>query len=303
MIGARAGALILALACTLVMSTAMSVVHAIEVDCWSPYDNPDTPCPLSDGGVVHGYIKARGGVDYFQFSTQLPGTHAHITLDELPADYDLYLADANAQLIAQSVTSGLGPELIDMDLNNPGDYFLYVVADPSVDNDPDHPYVLTIGLTPPQPSPTPVPPTQAPTTPTPAPTPTPAGIPVPNEIGRPLPFAIADLRSLGLKPVLGPSNPQTGLVASQNPAPGTPLAPGAPVSLGIASGPIPVPDVHGMSEADTVRLLSSLGFRTSTTRRPSTTVASGAPIGTDPAAGARRSPGTQITIFLSSGGG
>jgi serine/threonine-protein kinase len=118
-----------------------------------------------------------------------------------------------------------------------------------------------------------------------------------------LPFAIADLRSLGLKPVLGPSNPQTGLVTSQNPAPGTPLAPGASVSLGIASGPIAVPDVHGMSEADTVRLLSGLGFRTSSVRRTSSSVPTGAAIGTDPAAGAQRLPGTQITIFLGSGGG
>jgi hypothetical protein len=303
---AGGGRLAFAFACLLLMSAGMPVAHAIEVDCWSPYDNPGTPCPLSDGAVVRGYIEARGGVDYFQFSTQLPGTHAHITLDELPADYDLYLADANAQLIAQSVTPGLAAELIDMDLDTPGDYNLYVVSDPSVDNDPDHPYVLTIGLTPPippQPSPTPVPPTQAATAPpTPAPSPTPVGAPVPSEIGRPLPFAIADLRGLGLKPVLGPSNPQTGLVTSQNPPPGTPLAPGASVSLGIASGPIPVPDVNGMSEVDTIRLLSGLGFRTSTTRRPSAIVPSGAAIGTDPAAGARRLPGTQIVIFLSSGG-
>ncbi|MBV9357104.1 MAG: PASTA domain-containing protein [Chloroflexi bacterium] len=282
----------------------MPVARAVEVDCWSPYDNPDTPCPVSDGDVVHGYIKDRGGVDYFQFSTQLSGTHAHITLDELPADYDLYLADASAQLIAQSVTPGLAPELIDTDLDTPGDYFLYVVSDPSVDNDPDHPYVLTVGLIPPfLPQPTLAPVSPTPTMPpAPAHAPTPAGVPVPSEIGRPLPFAIADLRGLGLKPELGPSNPQTGLVNSQNPPPGTPLAPGAPVSLGVASGPIPVPDVRGMSEADTVRLLSGLGFRTSTTRRPSTTVPSGAAIGTDPAAGAQRLAGTQIAIYLSSGG-
>ncbi len=148
---AHTGALVIVISSILVMSTGLPVARAIEVDCWEPYDNPDTPCPLSDGGVVHGYIKARGGVDYFQFSTQLPGTHAHISLDELPADYDLYLADANAQLIAQSMTSGLAPELIDMNLDTPGDYNLYVVSDPSVDNDPDHAYVLTIGLTPPAP--------------------------------------------------------------------------------------------------------------------------------------------------------
>ncbi len=124
---------------------------------------------------------------------------------------------------------------------------------------------------------------------------------VPREIGRPLPFAIDDLVNLGLKPSLGPSNPQTGLVGSQNPAPGTLLAPGASVSLDVASGPIPVPDVSGMSEADTVRMLGGLGFHTSTTRRPSSSVPSDAAIGTDPAAGARRPPGTQIVIFLSSG--
>jgi hypothetical protein len=303
---ARTGALVLAISCTLLLSTGLPVARAIEVDCWEPYDDSDTPCPLSDGDVVHGYIKARGGVDYFQFSTQLPGTHAHISLDELPADYDLYLADADAQLIAQSVTSGLAPELIDMNLDTPGDYNLYVVSDPSVDNDPDHAYVLTIGLTPPaptQPSPMPVPSSPAPTgAAMPAPPPTPAGLAVPREIGRPLPFAIADLVSLGLKPSLGPSNPKTGLVTSQDPAPGTPLAPGASVSLGVASGPIPIPDVNGMSEPDTIRMLSGLGFRTTTTRRPSSTVPSGAAIGTDPAAGARRPPGTEIAIFLSSGG-
>jgi beta-lactam-binding protein with PASTA domain len=49
-------------------------------------------------------------------------------------------------------------------------------------------------------------------------------------------------------------------------------------------------------------MLSGLGFRTSTMRRPSSTVKSGLALGTDPGAGAKRPPGSQIAILLSGGG-
>jgi PASTA domain len=158
---------------------APSLVRAVEVDCSEPYDDPSTPCPIDDGAVVQGVIARRAGVDYFQFTTRTADVHAHVELTELPADYDLYLADGDAQLIDQSVHDGLTPEVIDTVLPDPGTFYLYVVCDPSVTEDPADPFRLTLSLVAPAPPTAPPTATAVPTRPptavptrTPAPSPT-----------------------------------------------------------------------------------------------------------------------------------
>ncbi|TME97465.1 MAG: hypothetical protein E6I52_19240 [Chloroflexi bacterium] len=59
----------------------------------------------------------------------------------MPADYDLYLVDGSANIVAQSVQEGTMPEAIDAVLT-PGSYLLYVHADPGRSVDPDNPFVL-----------------------------------------------------------------------------------------------------------------------------------------------------------------
>lgn len=280
---------------------------AEEVECSAPYDDPATPCPLSDGAVMHGVINQHGGVNYFQVDTQVPAVSVHIELTELPADYDLYLADANAQLIAQSVTGGLAPEVIDTVLANAGTYHLYVVCDPSVANDPDVPYRLSLTLQAPPPTPTPAA-TPIPTaSPTPPPTaitaPTPVGVVVPNVVGRTQQAAEAALRRAGLPFSSRQANvyAPSGTVATQLPRGGTTLSPGGTVVLVIATGQVEVPNAVGHTEQEAMRILAASGFHTTTTRRHSQTVPLGLTIGTNPDPGAVRPAGATVTILLSAG--
>jgi hypothetical protein len=98
--------------------------------CVGPNDSRAFACKLPGSTVTAGVIASPG--DTVAYSFDLTETQAEIQLEltELPADYDLYLADGSGAILAQSVQEGTVPEMVDAVLA-PGRYFIYVYADPS----------------------------------------------------------------------------------------------------------------------------------------------------------------------------
>ncbi|HEX7442645.1 MAG TPA: Stk1 family PASTA domain-containing Ser/Thr kinase, partial [Acidimicrobiales bacterium] len=94
-----------------------------------------------------------------------------------------------------------------------------------------------------------------------------------------------------------------GVVISQNPPGATKADKGTVVSIAVSSGPsaIAVPDVSGQSAATASANLTSAGFKVSETQQSSATVAAGKVIGTNPTAGTQATPGSTVTIIVSTG--
>ena len=94
-----------------------------------------------------------------------------------------------------------------------------------------------------------------------------------------------------------------GTVISQDPAGSRKADKGSVVTINVSSGPsaLAVPDVSGQSAATASSNLTSLGFKVDQVDQSSTTVASGRVIGTSPAAGKQATPGSTITIIVSTG--
>src|SRR4051812_28713588 len=60
--------------------------------CPEPNDDLTSACSLTVDTVVHAYISGPDDVDTFRF-TVTSGGQVQIDLTDMPADYDLYLAD------------------------------------------------------------------------------------------------------------------------------------------------------------------------------------------------------------------
>jgi hypothetical protein len=290
------------LAAALVLSLALAPVGNAQDEECVPTDH-ESPCALADGAVVSEYISEQGGRNYFWFGVPEPGTHAHIELKDLPADYDLYLfGSIDPEPMAKSVNQDTTPEVIDVTLQDASVYYIYVVSDPSLPFDADDPYTLTLSLL--RPAPTPAP---ALATPTPAlATVTPVFLnTVPPVLGRTSSASAQTIRDAGFSPVVrvvdqfSEHGPDT--VAGQVPSAGTPLAAGGEVVLYVASGNVQVPSVVGRTVADAEAVLHAAGFRTDTIRRPSDTLALGTAIGTDPSANQVVPGGSEVRLFISQG--
>ncbi|MCW2940624.1 MAG: hypothetical protein JWN00_3609 [Actinomycetia bacterium] len=95
-----------------------------------------------------------------------------------------------------------------------------------------------------------------------------------------------------------------GKVAETDPAPGARLSKGQRVTLFPSRGPLPisVPNVSGTLQ-DATATLTKAGFTNiaNPTTKPSTTIALGQVMGTDPQAGSVIQPGDPITIIVSAG--
>lgn len=120
--------------------------------------------------------------------------------------------------------------------------------------------------------------------------------------------AEAELRSDGLKwtygsPVHSSTIPKDK-VADYSPNGSTKVDPGDTVTIILSLGPeqISIPDLKGKSQADAQAELQStnLGFA-GLRQQPSDDVDKNKIIGTDPAAGTKVDPGTQVTLLVSSG--
>jgi serine/threonine-protein kinase len=118
--------------------------------------------------------------------------------------------------------------------------------------------------------------------------------------------AAASLRRVGLQPVasISPSaSVPSGVVISQSPKGGSRAARGARVKLSVSSGPgsAAVPGVEGLPASRAVARLRALGFKPATKSQPSSAVAAGTVIGTEPPAGAEQQLGSRVTVLVSSG--
>jgi hypothetical protein len=111
--------------------------------CVLPNTSEVTACPISDGMAVPGFIQASGQTNAYRFEigSQMMSVTADLT--SLPADYDLYLADATGAILGQSVNEGTTPEEIQSMLGT-GTYYLFVHSDPARAFDPEDPYTLQL---------------------------------------------------------------------------------------------------------------------------------------------------------------
>ncbi len=113
--------------------------------CVGSSEGVSPPCTLGDGATVLGYLRASGMTDTYRFSLTSPATQVLATLTDLPADYDLYLADATGGVLAESVQEGSAPEQVQVTADA-GAYYLYVHVDAARAVDPDNPYRLQLSL-------------------------------------------------------------------------------------------------------------------------------------------------------------
>jgi len=92
-----------------------------------------------------------------------------------------------------------------------------------------------------------------------------------------------------------------GDVIGLQPASGTVLTVGAPVTVVISKGPAPtrVPDVRGLRQADALAALTRAGLTAQVRRQFDGQIAGGHAIGTDPKAGTGASRGTSVILLVS----
>jgi beta-lactam-binding protein with PASTA domain len=129
---------------------------------------------------------------------------------------------------------------------------------------------------------------------------------VPNVIGLTEQAASGELKAAGLTPVSASATSTTvasGLVFGQRPQHGRVVEQGTHVEIMVSRGPptTAVGKVEGLSAAQAVSMLRAAGFKPTTKMQPSTSVAEGLVIATDPAAGTRLAVGSAVTVIVSSG--
>jgi serine/threonine-protein kinase len=129
---------------------------------------------------------------------------------------------------------------------------------------------------------------------------------VPNVTGQSEAVAAAALRHAGLVPVPALTASATvpdNLVISETPSAGSVVERGARVTLAVSTGPgsSPLPNVTGLTAAQASAKLKEAGFGPITEKQPSSTVASGRVIATNPSAGTEAQAGSSVTVLVSSG--
>jgi serine/threonine-protein kinase len=92
-------------------------------------------------------------------------------------------------------------------------------------------------------------------------------------------------------------------VISESPPAGTPVRKGSRVSIVVSRGPAreTLLNVEGLTPAEAVAKLRKAGLKPSTKSEPSTTIAAGKVIGTEPPAGTEVQLGSAVTVLVSSG--
>jgi serine/threonine-protein kinase len=129
---------------------------------------------------------------------------------------------------------------------------------------------------------------------------------VPNVVGQTEAVAVAKLRGAGLTPVATTASSATvasGLVVGETPPSGSEVGNGTRVSILISSGPgsAALPSLEGLNASQAARRLRAAGFKPTTQTQPSTKVAPGDVIATDPPAGTELQVGSPVTVLVSSG--
>ncbi len=129
---------------------------------------------------------------------------------------------------------------------------------------------------------------------------------VPNVAGQSEAAAAAALHRAGLVPVpalTASSTVADGVVISETPPAGSAVEKGTRVTIAVSTGPgsSPLPDVAGLTAAQATTKLKEAGFRPTTEKQSSATVASGRVISTNPSAGTEAQAGSAVTVLVSSG--
>jgi hypothetical protein len=104
---------------------------------------PAVPCAPGDNFSAQAAIQQSG--DTISLEVDVPDHGLHLTADllDLPADYDLYLADSSGSLMAESVQEGTTPEHVDADLSG-GTSYLYIHSDAGRTVDPQDPFLMQV---------------------------------------------------------------------------------------------------------------------------------------------------------------
>ncbi len=93
------------------------------------------------------------------------------------------------------------------------------------------------------------------------------------------------------------------MVIGETPSAGSAVGRGTRVTISVSTGPgsSALPDVAGLTAAQATAKLKAAGFKPASETQPSTTVASGRVISTDPAAGTEVQAGSTVTVIVSGG--
>jgi hypothetical protein len=127
-----------------VAATQMALVPACG-DTLEP--GTDAPCLLTEAAPQPGILTSAGETNAYEYSAIRLNNDVVVSLSELPADYDLYLADANGTILGSSVQEDLTPESIEVSVG-PGVYYVYVHVDAGRDPDPSTPYMVQAAFQP-----------------------------------------------------------------------------------------------------------------------------------------------------------
>jgi eukaryotic-like serine/threonine-protein kinase len=129
---------------------------------------------------------------------------------------------------------------------------------------------------------------------------------VANVVGQSEATAAATLRAGGLVPVAtysASANVPSGVVTGQSPSAGSAVSKGVRVTIAVSSGPgsSALPDVTGLTASQATAKLKAAGFRPTIETQPSTSVASGRVIATDPPAETEVRAGASVRVLVSGG--
>jgi hypothetical protein len=128
-------------------AVAATQIDLLQQACLAALNTNSAGCELADGMSVVGFIGDAGQTNTYRFDVGETLTHVTADLTQLPADYDLYLADGQGTILGTSAQEGLTPEEIDTMLG-PGAYYLFVHSDPGRPVDGVDPYTLQLSLAP-----------------------------------------------------------------------------------------------------------------------------------------------------------
>ena len=101
----------------------------LTTECLAAALVPPLMCTHGDSLYAMAVIEDPGDVVTFGLTVPPSGLQVTADLMDLPADYDLYLADDSGTILGQSIEEGLTSEHISVAVNG-GTYFLYVNSDP-----------------------------------------------------------------------------------------------------------------------------------------------------------------------------
>jgi hypothetical protein len=106
-----------------------------------------TSLTCAPGAVMYAMdtLQNSGDTDTFLLNVPPNGLAVSANLVDLPADYDLFLADSSGAILGESTEEGTAPEHIDAVVDG-GTYYLYVHSDLSRAVDPQNAFRLEVSL-------------------------------------------------------------------------------------------------------------------------------------------------------------